>query len=717
MKLRRYFIILFLMLTICLGDIMAQTFTAKTVEGVNMNFAITSTEKMTCEVAMTSDGSAISQDYNGPVTIPSVANGYTVTSIGRAAFALCKITSASIPNTVTAIEGQAFSACNSLTSLVLPESLISIGDNAFEFCENLKSITIPNSITALGNGVFCRCSELEEVNLPSSITFIPYDCFESCKSLRSIQIPEKVTSIAKWAFAGCEKLSGISLPSNLTEIGEQAFAECAFTSFILPQNVSTLGKGFIEKNPDLASIKVLFENPISITDDVFTKEDVFDKVTLYVPKGSAAKFTAATGWNKFNQIQEMDAVGDIFTAKTVEGVDMLFRITDIANMTCEVGTGSSETPAISKECNGIVTIPESANGYKVTGISFCAFVNRNLVGISIPEGVTTIGRIAFGACENLASVSIPNTVTSIEPQAFSQCKSLTSLELPEGLQSIGFSAFEDCENLKSITIPNSVTDLQGFAFLDCEKLESVILSNAITSISNVCFCGCKSLRSIQIPESVMTIESTAFGGCEMLSEITLPSHLTSIGSEAFGECAFTTIVLPESITSLGDAFLESCPNLHSIKVLFENPISITDDVFNKNFLHDNYDNIYQNVTLFVPTGSKAKFMAAEYWNKFSHIAEVGEIDKFFTAQTEEGVDMTFEIVSETNKTCQVARWLGNLPTISQDYEGTVTIPAVANGYNVIAIGDNAFAGCQKLTGVVVPNSVTSIAPSIFIGCI
>ena len=50
----------------------------------------------------------------------------------------------------------------------------------------------------------------------------------------------------------------------------------------------------------------------------------------------------------------------------------------------------------------------------------------------------------------------------------------------------------------------------------------------------------------------------------------------------------------------------------------------------------------------------------------------------FSANTTEGVEMTFKVTSETSKTCQVGD--SNGQAISQSYKGTLTIPEQVNGY-------------------------------------
>jgi len=79
----------------------------------------------------------------------------------------------------------------------------------------------------------------------------------------------------------------------------------------------------------------------------------------------------------------------------------------------------------------------------------------------------------------------------------------------------------------------------------------------------------------------------------------------------------------------------------------------------------------------------------------------------FTANTTEGVEMTFKVISESNKTCQVGRGEWSPPAILSTYSGSITIPSTANGYTVIAIGRAAFRSCA-LTSVSIPNSIVTI---------
>ena len=137
-----------------------------------------------------------------------------------------KLTSMTIPNSVTSIGERAFRNCSSLTSVTIPNSVTSIGDGAFYDCSSLTSIIIPSSVTSIGYAAFYNCTSLTSVTIPNSVTNIGDYAFNSCTSLTSVTIPESVTSIGYAAFAYCSSLASVTIPESVTSIGEYAFDGC-----------------------------------------------------------------------------------------------------------------------------------------------------------------------------------------------------------------------------------------------------------------------------------------------------------------------------------------------------------------------------------------------------------------------------------------------------------------------------------------------------------
>lgn len=71
-------------------------------------------------------------------------------------------------------------------------------------------------------------------------------------------------------------------------------------------------------------------------------------------------------------------------------------------------------------------------------------------------------------------------------------------------------------------------------------------------------------------------------------------------------------------------------------------------------------------------------------------------------------DFKYEILSETDKTCEITKYNGNATDL--------TIPSAIDGYAVTSIGGVAFDGCTSLTNIIMPDSVTSIGNGAFEGC-
>lgn len=88
----------------------------------------------------------------------------------------------------------------------------------------------------------------------------------------------------------------------------------------------------------------------------------------------------------------------------------------------------------------------------------------------------------------------------------------------------------------------------------------------------------------------------------------------------------------------------------------------------------------------------------------------------FTAQTAEGVEMTFKVISASEKTCQVGEGEWQKNSVDKNTSGTITIPETIRGLTVTNIGYSAFHNCNSLTNINIPNSVTNIGNFAFEYC-
>ena len=275
---------------------------------------------------------------------------------------------------------------------------------------------------------------------------------------------------------------------------------------------------------------------------------------------------------------------------------------------------------------------------------------RVLTNLTIPSSVTSIGESAFEYCRGLTSLTIPSSVTSIGESAFRYCSGLTSLTIPSSVTSIGESAFEYCSSLTSLTIPSSVTLIWHYAFRVCSGLTSLTIPSSVTLIGGSVFSGCSGLTSLTIPSSVTSIGNNAFHGCSGLTSLTIPSSVTSIGSDAFSGCSsltnlyyiiddefetylskghpyidvncgieyylndkkITSVVIPSTITALGEYAFQKCRDLTSVYVSWPTPISAGSAFSGVGI---------SKCTLYVPQGTEQDYWLADVWGDFGNIVE------------------------------------------------------------------------------------------------
>ena len=97
----------------------------------------------------------------------------------------------------------------------------------------------------------------------------------------------------------------------------------------------------------------------------------------------------------------------------------------------------------------------------------------NISSIVIEDGVTSISPEAFDGLGELTNVSLPDSLTEIGERAFTSCSHLPSICIPGGVESIKAYTFSYCNNLKTVTISNGVIDINDSAFLHCPNLTDI----------------------------------------------------------------------------------------------------------------------------------------------------------------------------------------------------------------------------------------------------
>ena len=298
--------------------------------------------------------------------LTSVIIPNSVTSIEEGAFVLCSnLTSVTIPNSVTSIEDEVFACCHNLTSVTIPNSVTSLGYACFDNCWKLSSITIPNSVKTIGKSAFDECDNLTSIKLPDGLTCLDYRLFAGCNSLTSITIPESVESIGEQCFFACDHLTSINFPDGLKSIGDYAFDACeSLSSVTIPESVESIGEKAFYWCFNLKKIISKITTPFVIEANTFSDE-TYSQATLYVPKGTVAKYKDTESWKRFKNIVEegtstgIDEIAaqaneDAVTVKTEGGQLTVTGVADNTVVSVYALDGARIGSAISR--NGIAVV-------------------------------------------------------------------------------------------------------------------------------------------------------------------------------------------------------------------------------------------------------------------------------------------------------------------------------------------------------------------------
>ena len=402
-------------------------------------------------------------DWNGSgdkIVLPETVGGKTVTDFSSGLVDYedrDKITSITLPNTITELDLSELSDYDGLTELNIPAGVTKIDDfyesvdsllnfNVDEnnetycsvdgvlFSKDRKTLirfpggrsgeyTVPDGTEDISSDAF-SCAKIESVIMPDSVIGIGSDAFEYCEELKNVKISAGVVTLAGSVFRGCTSLSEIVIPSNVLNINSLAFWDCsALSKVTLSEGVRNIGYGAFNGCTALTSVDL----------------------------PSTAESVDVGAFSGCDALENINCSSDNDVYCSVDGV--LFT----------------------KDKSAIVIVPKAKKGE-----------------FAVPDGVTGIQE-AFRGCSGITSVVLPSSLAEIGSYAFSGCESLTDITIPESVVSIGTGAFEECSGLKNVVIPDGVDCIRTSTFEYCSSLETVSIPESVTVIEDHAFENCYAL--------------------------------------------------------------------------------------------------------------------------------------------------------------------------------------------------------------------------------
>ena len=400
---------------------------------------------------------------------------------------------------------------------------------------------------------------------------------------------------------------------------------------------------------------------------------------------------------------------------------------------------------------------DTTNATHLLTIGINSFNNcSSLTTITLGHGLQTIGENSLSST-GLTGITIPNTVTAIDGYAFNNNSALASVTFEAGstLLTIGNGVFQGMSGnlITSLVIPDSVTTIGNYAISTCNHLTSLTIGSGVVSIGDAAFSYNSVLVDLIFNSGVaptfgadvfsntnfsnLTVGATSTGTISgwyasfqsFTGTLTIGSAVTGIAATAFsdgeGGSLFTGyLTIPASVTSIGDYAFLNCNAISGL--VFNSGVA---PVIGTGAFAGMYANwICTNLTVgATSTGTVSGW--SSYFGSFAGTLTIGagatSIDYYafincsgFTAvsisNSVTSIDEAF--VNCTGLLSVTFEPTSKVGTLVSSFWGCAGLTGITLPDSVTSVGVNTFNGCSLLSAVSLPQSLTSIDATAFSGC-
>ena len=520
--------------------------------------------------------------------------------LGQGSFANINVATIELPEGLTTLDDSVFE--NSIVErATLPTTLKQVGTSVFSECNSLKEVEIKG--TEIGELMFYNCMNLYKVSIPNCERIEDY-AFECCNSLKEITLLKSVTTMGEEIFKD-SGLKDVYLYRN-SVADRYKYAWKTGKHYLDSELVWNCGidgsDSVIAKLDKTTGVLTITGKGAMQNLDAPWGEGNADIKEVVIKSG-----VTTVGEYMFASCPN---IGKVTLPDTITTIcDGAFEGSGVTTINIPSSVKTIQNDAF-QWCENLqyITLPDGLEELGSNAFAGCT----SLVRVSVPSTVTTIGDYIFEDCTSLVGADIRSSI--VTRSMFSGCTSLKTVTLSNNCTAIKNGAFKDCENLETITIPYTVTEIADNVFSGTNLKTVYLYHNSVadnykyptnptkvyldTYVWNVgldkpenikarydnstktltlsgtgktgdvgSIVGKNTMLNVKkviIKDGITGIGANSFSstnGGKNIATVEFSNTLGDIGADAFNGTAIKYVILPATVSNVGDRAFANCSKI------------------------------------------------------------------------------------------------------------------------------------------------------------
>ena len=306
-----------------------------------------------------------------------------------------------------------FKDCTALEDIALSFNFKYTANNMFEGCTSLKHIYGNSVKDGNGNPIKDENGKIDYQEL--GIEDVGANFAKNCKQLTVCNLSSNVKHIGNDAFNGCMSLTTFDMPANSNLVIDYTTSSTPFTGCY---NINFTGSSY-DGTSDI-KVRVKDNACYEIIDDNTVRLIHMGKDSL-VSNIPTDKTVYASAYS-MEYRKESDVV---VPANVIFDGNYIFYYSSGNSIKLNniIGDSNCQSLFANTDYNGNYTFAQG----ETTIPQRCFYNSRNIVKITIPEGILKLDKSAFYNSSSLEEIILPTTIQTIESQVFwlTSLKSLT----------------------------------------------------------------------------------------------------------------------------------------------------------------------------------------------------------------------------------------------------------------------------------------------------